>query len=241
MRILCESCNKLIGATSRYIAELDLIYYICSHCGKANRASARFSRQEEQESKYRIPKGLALLEELHQNIRNIHFNILVWGPTLDSKSHPQLAQKRRDILESLSGKGHTVNLSEELALHPIDGVNIPIDTQESYQLEQFDLVILIAGSYGSLGEFHQYALTNAKRMLIWLPLAAQDGFAGTGLAETLLAQRNPPIYFEQNDVKSCVLLKASEDWIQRLQILEFRLDLEEQRIRETRIRRKRND
>jgi len=121
-----------------------------------------------------------------QSIKAIPVAILIWGPS------PQLdtecAKMRRELRNMLRSYGHAAIFSEELYDPSLsDSLRI----QQIAHAQEFDLIVSIPESPGSIAEVHDFAAdrrVNAK-MLIFLPSEHIDGYSSKSLhaLESLIA------------------------------------------------------
>lgn len=127
--------------------------------------------------------------------------------------------------------------SEDIEVLDTRGQPLPSDIAELLETEECDLVINIAASFGSTMEAQKFTPQLLHRCLLWFPPDARGGFAA-GLISFLESYGMAPLYFDDDDLRSCILTLLSEDWVDRLRMTELGLDIEERRIQEVRIRRK---
>jgi len=183
-------------------------YLVCRRCDRAQRQRKRLRPGAD------VRERAALADSIVQRFRSqadrIVFNVLVWGPT--PASADPAAVKRREVREALEADGHRAFFSEDLGF-PTDRP-VPADVQELAQLTQCQLVVNIGASFGSQGEAHEYGVQLGNRLLLWLPLAAREGFIGSGLAQTRRTLGGATVFYNDLDVKSCAIRLASSDWVE---------------------------
>jgi hypothetical protein len=199
--------------------------------------------QVQQETK---PKGWAkkAVEEQRQirgkflqALAGYKFKVLVWGPAATNESKQDVYVKRKEVRDRLRGKGQNAFFSEEIGpIHDELGNRLPINVAELLQSEHFDLVVNIADSIGSLMEAEKFTEGLANRCLLWLR-KGDLGFSA-GIADQLASIGLTPIYFDDSDLKSCVIALASEDWVHAKRAQEVNYDILQERIVRNRIRRK---
>jgi len=218
---------------------LSRVYYVCRKCGKANRVPGHEINPTARGVRRTIDVAKEIRSRFLESFAAYNFNILVWGPSAKNQEKAEVFNKRKEIRDLLRGKNQSAYFSEELQnLRDDRGEPLPNDVAELIETEFFDLVVNIADSPGSLMEADKFARGLLHRCLLWLRKEGQKGYA-SGLADSLASLRLPPLYFDDEDIRSCVLAKASEDWVHRLRMYELSLDIEQKRIDEVRIRRKR--
>lgn len=135
------------------------------------------------------------------------FKILVWGP--DPKSSHPAAAVRTQIRDELCKLGHDAFFSEELTVR-----GIPTNLQELLQLQHINLVINLAASHGSVAEFENYGVILGERLLVFLNDAARGGFTTTGTRNAFRAKGGFAEFFNDEDLKTGVLVLAARDWVE---------------------------
>ena len=100
--------------------------------------------------------------------------------------------------------------------------------QELLQLHKVHLVINIATSYGSLAEFENYGVILAERLLVFLNEAVRGGFNDRGVRKMFRTAGGTDEFFDDEDLKSCVLVVAADDSVREKQDLEMYLDAQQQ-------------
>jgi hypothetical protein len=171
-----------------------------------------------------------------ESMSGIHFKILVWGPSEANAQKSEVFKKRTQIRDALREKKQEAFFSEELTI--LDEFNnpIPVNLAEILHTEYCDLVINIADSPGSLMEAEKFTETLLLKCLVWLR-KGESGFA-LGLARMLASVGRPVLYFDDEDIKSCVMSKASEDWVYNMRMRELGFHILRQRIDESLVRKK---
>jgi hypothetical protein len=214
------------------------IYYLCKKCGAANRPENSLNPKQ-RGTKKTLEIGREIARRYKESSEQISFKILVWGPGSQSERNRPLYEKRRQIRNLLRANGMEALFSEEIPAINERGRPLPFDLSEMLQTEVAHLFINLAGSLGSLLEAQQISSKlPPHRCLTWLPVETQSGFA-SALASYLENLGTPPLYFNDEDVKACVLSLASEDWVEGLRTNEIALQIEEKLIHEMRILRDR--
>jgi hypothetical protein len=200
LAMLCVLCKEKTGGRMRRKFEGTRVgksYLVCDRCKRAQRLRLHFKN----------PIGRDLYGKFLNATKKQGCRVLVWGAAPGTAA----ASKRHQIRDELQANGHSAFFSEDLSFPASAGV--PTNIQELLQLNEYDLVVNVANSYGSLGEAHEYAIVLKQRLLLWLPDAARGGFLETGLAKQLRLLGFPPIFFTNEDLASCVVAIASADWV----------------------------
>jgi hypothetical protein len=238
--VICRTCKTEGEVKSSFKRKeyysLGRFYYVCRRCGKANRALADEINPKARGIRQVITEAKAIRHQYLTSVADVRFKILVWGPSEKNAEKKDVFEKRRQVRDILRTKGQSAYFSEELgSLRDENGNPLPVDTHELLQIDYFDLVIDIADSPGSLMEAERFAHVLKERLLLWLSRDSQRGFS-SGLARSLADIRLPPLYFDKEDIDSCILTLASEDWVNGLRSYEVALDVEEKLIAQARIR-----
>ena len=88
----------------------------------------------------------------------------------------------------------------------------PVNLEELEQSKVFDYFINLAGTWGSVGEAHEFGVKLGHRLLLWLKEGAEKGFI-EGTRRLVRAAGGDTEFFTEKDIMSCVMTLASEDWI----------------------------
>jgi hypothetical protein len=119
----------------------------------------------------RIQAGLS-------EVNRVPTSVLVWGPGIDSDS--PLREVRYRLRSKLRENGHAAVYSEELVdLHSSYSIRL----QQLIQAQEFDLVISIPCTPGSIGEVHDFAAdrrVNAK-LLVFINRQHVSGYGPQSL------------------------------------------------------------
>ena len=104
--------------------------------------------------------------------------MLIWGPAPDSQSPIGLI--RKELRQLLREKGNLAMFSEEICDPNID---FSIRLQQLIQAEQYDLIISIPETPGSIGEIHDFAndIRINKKILIFLDENFSKGYSAKSL------------------------------------------------------------
>ena len=146
------------------------------------------------------------VEEQLKKEKEIAFNILVWGMSLDSDV--PIARKRKDIAKQLLEDGHNAIFSEDLTnLEP--DLDLSEKSKEFAQAKTADLVIiLIEDSPGALAEACDFCnrLDLAPKVYVMAPESYRTGYAGQGALRELDEGYGGVHWYRQEDVAACNVL-----------------------------------
>jgi hypothetical protein len=153
------------------------------------------------------------VQRLLETMKRIAFKILVWGPSLRSKS--SVAEKRRDICRKLKEAQHDCWFSEEFT-DPPPGV-----TLKSYELAQASeanmIVMLVeAAAPGAIGEMHDFCSHREllPKILLFYPENMRHSYGGQGLVKDLEKGYRNVEYYTEIDISSCRVLTIALEWVQ---------------------------
>jgi hypothetical protein len=121
-----------------------------------------------------------VLEEIDKS-KKIPVSVLLWGPSpQDTSEIAKLRIKLRTILTDL---GHLVQFSEELIMA---SQGVSIKTQQLIHAQQFDIVVSIPCTHGSLGEIHDFISDNRvnRKLLIFLNEEFNLGYSFQSIVST---------------------------------------------------------
>lgn len=121
-----------------------------------------------------LPKYNQRLSE----IKRIPISILIWGPTPTSSS--AVGNIRKQLRSTLRQEGNLAMFSEELCE---EDCNFSTRLQQLVQAEQYDLIISIPETPGSIGEIHDFASDPRvnKKILIFLNENFSTGYSNSSL------------------------------------------------------------
>lgn len=141
--------------------------------------------------------------------------ILVWGP---GKSYENadgmikmIGEKRVEMLNTLRLEGHNAIFSEELnkeieALKEIGNFKI----EELIQAHCADMICLLWGSSGSIGEAHDFCNRKeiAQKTILFIEKNDKE-FYGEGMIEIFESFGGKVEKFDENDLKVCNVVKKA--------------------------------
>lgn len=125
-----------------------------------------------------ISRILPLIEEGINAVNRVPVSVLIWGPGIDS-SNP-LSAVRSSLRTKLRQDGHAAFFSEELC---DPGSPHSIRVQQLAQAQQFDLVISMPCTPGSIAEIHDFAADKRimAKILVFLNRMYLDGYSPQSL------------------------------------------------------------
>ena len=210
----------------REFYQLGCHYYVCKTCGRANRPNVQEINPRQRHLRRALETGRNIRARYLKSSADIKFKVLVWGPGPANIPKKPVYEKREQIRDTLGQSNDEAYFSEEIR-DILDEHNqpLPIDLAELLQVDYFDLVIDIADSPGSLEEAERFARLLGSRFLLWLRKGSERGFV-SGLANSLTGAGNPPFFFEDEDIKSCVMTLASTDWVKGRRMAELGYQIE---------------
>lgn len=131
------------------------------------------------------PEAKALFEQMMPNyhekleqIKKLPVSVLIWGPAPDSGT--PIGQIRKQLRQLLRENGNLAMFSEEICDTDSE---YSVRLQQLIQAEQYDLIISIPETPGSIGEIHDFAndIRVNKKILIFL----NENFSGGYSAQSL--------------------------------------------------------
>lgn len=170
------------------------------------------------------PEAASLLSritpKIHQalnDVSKVPVSVLLWGPGIDSQ-HP-IYPVRAALRTELRKNGHAAFFSEEL-WDPTSSHSIRI--QQLAQAQNFDVVVSIPCTPGSIGEVHDFAADRriAAKMLVFLNSSYLNGYSPQSLQalSTLISCR---IEYYPNESDTSVIMEVTMDTVQRVRELKY--------------------
>jgi hypothetical protein len=172
------------------------------------------------------PPAAELIAQLRPRIRQhlseinkIPVAVLLWGPGIDSNS--PLGPVRADLRTKLRNLGHAAFYSEELC-----DVELPLSTrlQELAQAQEFELVVSIPCTPGSIAEIHDFAADRRihAKILAFLNERHLSGYGAQSLAvlQTVISCR---IEYYPNENQTGVIADLTLIEVQRIRELKYLL------------------
>lgn len=153
------------------------------------------------------------VQRLLETMMRIAFKILVWGPSLRSKS--SVAEKRRDIYRKLKEAQHHCWFSEEFTDPP---PGITLKSYELAQASEADMIVMLveAAAPGAIGEMHDFCSHKEvlPKILLFYPEDMRHGYGGQGLVSDLERGYRNVEYYKEIDITSCRVLTIALVWVQ---------------------------
>jgi hypothetical protein len=158
----------------------------------------------------RIQQGLAA-------VHRIPVSVLIWGPGLDSTS--PLLDVRLQLRSCLRTQGHAAYFSEELC-EP--GIEHSLRLQQSIQAQEFELIVSIPATPGSIAEVHDVAIDRrvSAKLLVFLNEESFQGYSAQSLQamNSILGGR---ITHYPNDRDTAIIEAVTLEHVQKIRELKY--------------------
>jgi hypothetical protein len=168
-----------------------------------------------------------LLERLRPRIRShlddvekVAVSVLLWGPGLNDNS--ALGTLRRELRTKLRQQGHAAAYSEELC-DPQSPYSIRL--QQLAQAQEFDLIVSLPCTPGSIAEVHDFASDRriSAKILLFLNRAFLEGYSAQSLeAISTLVSCRIEYYLDESDFQTIEDVAMRE--VQRIREMRYILD-----------------
>lgn len=163
-----------------------------------------------------------LIPRIHSRLAEVErvpVSILLWGPGIDSTN--PIWNTRTTLRDILREKGHAAVFSEELC-DPSSPYSIRL--QQLAQAQEFDLVVSIPCTPGSIGEIHDFAAdrrVNGK-VLVFLNNEYMSGYSSKSLTaiSTILSCQ---IEYYPNEKETEIIRTATLSEVQRIREVRYLL------------------
>ena len=134
-------------------------------------------------------------------IKKIPVSVLIWGPSTESTS--EIGKIRKQLRSILRQEGNLAMFSEELCDINCD---FSVRIQQLVQAEQYDIVISIPESPGSIGEIHDFAVDTRvnKKFIIFLNEDFSSGYSFNSLISISSAVSAEIILYSNNTLESII-------------------------------------
>jgi hypothetical protein len=143
--------------------------------------------------------------------------VLIWGPGLESTS--PLAAVRLQLRALLRAQGHAAYFSEELCEQSNEH---SLRLQQSVQAQQFELIISIPASPGSIAEVHDVATDRrvGAKLLVFLNEESVQGYSAQSLQamNTILGCR---IAYYPSERDTALIETVTLEVVQRMRELKY--------------------
>jgi len=164
---------------------------------------------------------------LARSVTSISLKILVFGPQVKSLSEDErtknLQLKRIQIREELETLGHHIKYAEELVDPDLPGETNNTFLQEIVIMSEYDLIVTLVGSPGSITEATAIAMKPAlaQKASLFVDHDHRDGLAASAcsLAQQLGADYRTYQYPE--DLVDCHLLGFVKEKVKNVQIVKY--------------------
>ncbi len=157
------------------------------------------------------------LQEELSKVQRTPVGVLLWGPSPASLS--LIAALRVSLRADLRQDGHAAFLSEELC-DPNSPVSVRI--QEIIQAQQFDLVVSIPSSAGSIAEAHDFAADRrvSSKMLVFLNRQHMRGYSSQSL-EALSSILTCQLLYYESEEETMPIRTAIFREVQRIREMKY--------------------
>lgn len=161
-----------------------------------------------------------ILERIEDRLREVNrvpVGVLLWGPGMSSKS--PLAIVRSDLRTALRRDGHAAYFSEEICGRK---AATSIRLQQLAQAQEFDLVVSIPCTPGSIGEVHDFAADRRvnARTLVFLNEETLDGYSPQSLAAISTAVSCTLFRYPSERNTSVIKVQTAEE-VQRIREMKY--------------------
>lgn len=171
------------------------------------------------EAKQLLKQMLPKYNEKLSEIKHIPVSILIWGPSPNSTSN--IGKIRKILRDRLRQEGHLAMFSEELC---DENCNFSTRLQQLLQAEQYDLIISIPETPGSIGEIHDFAsdVRVNKKILIFLNETFSDGYSTDSLKSISCLLSSEIVPYNTNSINS--IISYSLDTVNKIREYKYLLD-----------------
>lgn len=152
--------------------------------------------------------------------------VLVWGPSENYDPSKELIRNKRiEMLNALRTEGHNAVFSEEVredvqALKEIGNFNI----EEMIQIKGADMVCLLWGSEGAIGESYDFSTSKINAQKIILFIEKKDGVAySDSMIENLRVLGGKIEEYDDSDLKACRVVGKAIDWSKKFRNAKYKL------------------
>lgn len=155
------------------------------------------------------------IEDRLAEVNSMPVSALLWGPGLTSEC--ALSECRYDLRKNLRKQGHAAFFSEELC-NSKDSIRL----QQLVQAQEFDIIISMPGTPGSIGEIHDFTAdrrVNAK-ILVFLNDEYKNGYSNQSI-EAISTIASCKIHYYQNLSNLNIIHEISCNEIQKMRELKY--------------------
>ena len=156
-------------------------------------------------SDFSIPTDI--LDAFNQDIKNIKpLNVLIFGP---GPSDNEIYKKREEIRDKIIELGHIAYFGEECcSLEQLSSNGLNLTVAEYVLAKNFDYIICLMASPGSIGEVHDFAKDKeiAIKMMICIDKDHNEGYSAHGTLRIFQGYNGKIDWFEYpKDIIECHL------------------------------------
>jgi hypothetical protein len=158
-----------------------------------------------------------LIVEGLKEVNRVPVSILVWGPGIESNN--AMLPVRASLRAELRKRGHAAFYSEELC---DPGSPHSTRIQQLVQAQQFDLIVSIPCTPGSIGEVHDFAADRrvTAKMLVFLNRQYLEGYSQQSLqALSSIISCRLEYYPSENDTTP--IMEITFDAVQRVREMKY--------------------
>lgn len=152
-------------------------------------------------------------------VNRVPVSVLLWGPGIESSSPISLV--RAELRSTLRSLGHAAFYSEEL-YDESDSYSLRL--QQLAQAQEFDLIVSMPCTPGSIGEIHDFAADRRvhSKILVFLDSQYSDGYSAKSIValETVLSCQIE--YYNGGSVDCCEgITRVTCDNVQRIREMKY--------------------
>lgn len=147
----------------------------------------------------------ALLAAARDIADRTRLRILLWGPSIVTTD---VGKKRLQIRDNLRTLGHDAHLGEDLWTPELRGCGLNLSVVELLQAQQYDYIVVLMDSAGSVGEVHDFARipSLASKMMICVDAQHRQGYSAQGVLRIFEGHNGKLDWFDKPaDIVQCNL------------------------------------
>ena len=157
------------------------------------------------------------IRERLDEVNHVPVGVLLWGPGIEAIN--PLADVRSRLRSDLRANGHAAVFSEELC--ESDSC-YSLRLQELAQAQEFDLIVCLPCTAGSLGEVHDFAVDRRvhAKLLIFLNRLHQAGYSPQSIqVVSTIFSSHVEYYPSENDTD--IIMERTMEHVQRIRELKY--------------------
>jgi len=162
-------------------------------------------------------KVLARIDDRLAEVHKVPVGVLLWGPGLDSTT--PLANVRLNLRAKLRQNGHAAFYSEELC----DSTKpFSVRIQQLAQAQDFDLIVSLPCTPGSLGEVHDFATDRRihAKLLVFLNELHSAGYSSQSL-QALSTLFSCHLEYYPNEKETDIIEHRTLEEVQKIRELKY--------------------